>query len=389
MSVNQAGSLKVLYLCTPDENAARLAGMLSPWCGDPVQCFRGDARGVDGVGPAELIDDLHRDLFRDVQKHWFQLVSSDFDIVGRKRPESWSEPALTAMSNLDRWLLSDPRFCHTAPFWQARLRPDINVIAYSEPLAAAVSLSRTWRFPIGVGIALWEHYLLSAVTNCERRSVLLLSVNLLRSNRTLFNRLFARQMAALGYAENDILKQIESTPGSNFAEVDLSGIDPQDYLNDDQGNMFAELEALDLDAVACRLLSARSRDLLRHYGDLRAGYETMKLQRNELRQMLNDIKADRANRRTGEETGREGAVVRVEPDQEAGDYVEVSLQVKDMQHLEFICRKDAPILNTLQTVLRNPREYGDKLVFLNYGRDGERTLYFPGASLFALEIAAV
>ncbi len=72
-----------------------------------------------------------------------------------------------------------------------------------------------------------------------------------------------------------------------------------------------------------------------------------------------------------------------------GDYVEVSLQVRDMQHLEFICRKDAPILNTLQTVLQNPREYGDKLVFLNYGRDGERTLYFPGASLFALEIAAV
>ncbi|MFT5112665.1 MAG: hypothetical protein ACI8P9_001992 [Parasphingorhabdus sp.] len=381
--------MKALFLSTPDLEATKLANLLMPWCNTPIQCFQEMQTGTELAGVARSVDNLHQDIFFDAQKSWFQLSSGGFGNIGINRPTDWSASTLSAIEKHDQWLISDARFCLTAPFWQSNFNPDALVIAYSDPLVCAFSLSRTWRFPISVGLALWEYYLLSAVNHCKNQTTIILSLYKFHHDRDGFNRLLAEQLATLGFTEDDTFEKIQSVTSPLPSSFDISSLENGEYLNSNQASLFAELEELDLESVAHRSLSSQSEDLLRHYGDLRAGYEKMKMHRNQIQQELNAIKADQSDMQVKkikpDETAKESQDALFNP----GHYVEVSVQVQDMQQLEFICSRDAPVLNTLQEVLQNPTEYKDQLLFLNYGKNGEQTLYFPGCSLLSLNVAAI
>ena len=378
--------MKALFLPTPDINAAMMANLLVPWCNTPVQSFQNMETGIN---LATLIDGMHQDIFFDAQKKWFQIGSEDLKNIGQTRPNGWPESTFTSISTRDQWLICDSRLCLTAPFWQTNLKPDISVIAYSEPLACAVSLSQTWRFPISVGLALWEYYLLSALKNCKNQKAIFLSLSKFHHDRSLFNRLFAEQLATFGYAEVDTLEKLESVSSSILSAIDVSNIDTTEFLTTTQAKIFNELEQLDLEAVTNRSLSPQSRDLLHHYGDLRAGYERLKVRHNTVQQELYSARAGQASP-INEETPLNAATSELQNlSQESNQYVEVSVQVQDMQQLEFVCSKNADILTTLQEVLQNPTEYTDKLLFLNYGQNGTQTLYFPGSSLLGINIVAI
>jgi hypothetical protein len=381
--------MKALFLSTPDLDATRMANLLTPWCDAPIQCFQDMQTGVDRVDIGTLVDNLHQDIFLDAQKSWFQYASEGFNNIGEGRPGKWSASTFAAITQRDRWLISDSRLCLTAPFWQSNLKPEALVIAYSHPLVCALMLSKTWRFPISVGLALWEYYLLCAVNHCKNQTTIILSLVKFRHERNQFNRIVAKQLAKLGYAEDDSLEKLKSISSPIFSTVDASGTDPRDYLSDNQAGILAELEELDLEAVAKRSLSAQSQDLLLHYGDLRAGYEKLKLQRNQVQQELNAVNAAKPAPQAEEIQPKVATESSSDVQLDTANYVEVSVQVKDMRRLEFICSKDAPILNTLQEVLQNPYEYTDKLLFLNYGQNGDQSLYFPGCNLLSLNIVAI
>ena len=392
--------MKALFLCTPDLNATNTASLLTPWCGAPIQCFQDLHVKTNHLDAANLVENLHQDIFHDSQKHWFQLASNGFNNIGHNRPPLWSKPAFESILRHQHWLVSDPRFCHTMPFWHQNLEPEIVIIAYTDPLSCALSLSKTWRFPISVGLALWEYYLLGATRQCKDQTTLVISTHKFLHDRSTFNHQFTEQLTKLGYNKEETLQIIQSAPAPVFTEFDSSNEDIQELVTDHHMTIFNQLEALQLDTVANRALSFHSHDLLSHYGDLRAGYEQIKQQRNNIQTQLDTIQQAQEhetqepteNSNTPTATTLTNTVITNPPSNQSlstNNSVEVSVQIKDMQPLEFICPQNAPILQTLQDVLQNPAEFTDKLVFLNYGQDANQALYFPGCNLYSLSISAL
>ena len=381
--------MKALFLPTPDLNAAKMANLFAPWCHIPIQSFQ-DMQVTTELSRIEiLIDNLQRDIFFDAQKNWFQIISEGLNNVGEKRPKEWSESTFLAIAERKKWLVSDSRLCLTAPFWQKNLKPDTLIIAYSDPLTCAVSLSKTWRFPISVGLSLWEYYLLSAIRHCKNQPTIILSLTKFHQDRRKFNIRLTEQLGKLGYTEEETHTKMELASTPKLSDVDISNIEPNGFLTANQTGIFNELEELNLGEIANRSLSSQSQDLLTYYGDLRAGYENIKTQRNNIQKELNSIRVGQTSSQT-EDAHVNTTTEEPQDSTLANDNnVEVSVQVQDMDQLEFICSKNAAILNTLQEVLQNPTKYTDKLLFLNYGQNGEQTLYFPGSSLLSLNITAI
>ncbi len=101
------------------------------------------------------------------------------------------------ISNLDSqrpWMAKDPRFCLFLPLWQAFLEVPVYIYVYRHPLEIAHSLQsreeksaalsgsalyplhaagyapKLVRFPLSLGLALWEKYTLDSIQHVQAKS---------------------------------------------------------------------------------------------------------------------------------------------------------------------------------------------------------------------------
>jgi GT2 family glycosyltransferase len=105
---------------------------------------------------------------------------------------------LTRLRNTSRGagtFIKDPRLCLTWPAWAAA--ESVVVYVYRNPLAVADSLRRRNAFPLGYGLALWEHYNRCALAALDGRPYVAVSYDAIAADPAELQCLLER-LAALG-----------------------------------------------------------------------------------------------------------------------------------------------------------------------------------------------
>lgn len=93
-----------------------------------------------------------------------------------------ANPIIQSLNQHQQWLLKDPRLCLTLPLWQPLLHQPIILLVYRCPLQIAQSLEKRNHFPLPVGLALWEKYMLQALQYSQNMPRILLNINDLIQN---------------------------------------------------------------------------------------------------------------------------------------------------------------------------------------------------------------
>lgn len=84
------------------------------------------------------------------------------DDVRTKALDGW-KPIGLELDAHQPWVVKEPRLCLVLPLLRPALESPFAVHAHREPLEVAASLQKRNGFPLHVGLALWEHYTVSAL----------------------------------------------------------------------------------------------------------------------------------------------------------------------------------------------------------------------------------
>ena len=101
---------------------------------------------------------------------WVDCLSVELGslVPSEVREFSWSaEKIIGELDVLSPWVLKDPRFCITLPAWKPFVSDLITVFVHRDPVASALSLRKRNGLRLPLGLALWEHYNLSALRACS------------------------------------------------------------------------------------------------------------------------------------------------------------------------------------------------------------------------------
>lgn len=98
------------------------------------------------------------------------------------------------------WVIKDPRLCLTLPYWDPFLDDPVFVFIHRPPIAVARSLQARDGFSLALGVALWEHYNLSALAASRGRPRLEVAYGDLVASPAATVRRLARSLGELGVA---------------------------------------------------------------------------------------------------------------------------------------------------------------------------------------------
>lgn len=310
------------------------------------------------------IHDLNEKILRDHQKQWFQTLSINGDDLVRPKYKSELASIIGQMDE-KRWVVCDSQLVHFLPLWLSSASKTKTVFHYSEPLECALTLQQKWRFPIAFGLALWEQSVLAAGRNLAAHEYTLISSKRLRSANSKYLKTLVKEFGEL---DSEVLTK-SSSEGVSDLDFELSSAIK---------TCFDLLEKRKLTDLADRSLSAQSKDILDYYGQIRAGHEQLKVERDQLIVDLAQATA-KIDSDSDDQNADEKKVTVVD---EALSRVKVHLE--GMDTLEFYADPESPILDMLRTNLLSTDQ--DQLMFLNYGEDDNDTLYFMSSDLLAIEI---
>ncbi|MFT7462178.1 MAG: hypothetical protein ACI9EF_000516 [Pseudohongiellaceae bacterium] len=99
-------------------------------------------------------------------RSWLDCLEPDFEqlVPSEVKEFQWSaRKILGELRSAGTWAVKDPRFCLTFPVWKPFLENPVCVFVHRDPLASALSLQQRNGLRLPVGLALWEHYNLSAL----------------------------------------------------------------------------------------------------------------------------------------------------------------------------------------------------------------------------------
>jgi len=99
-------------------------------------------------------------------RSWVDCLTVDLESLVSSEVKEFAWVANKVVGELDSappWVLKDPRFCITLPSWRPFFSDLITVYVHRAPMASALSLRKRNGIRLALGLALWEHYNLSAL----------------------------------------------------------------------------------------------------------------------------------------------------------------------------------------------------------------------------------
>ncbi len=153
---------------------ARTLGLLGCHAGEPADFPAADAANPRGYWERRDVWRLNEDLLATLGTTWDGAASFAPGELLEALPAAdlaaYTERAREVVGALDRaaggrpWVVKDPRLCLLLPIWRRVVERPVCVLIERSPLSIARSLRARDRFPLALGIALWERYLRSALT---------------------------------------------------------------------------------------------------------------------------------------------------------------------------------------------------------------------------------
>jgi hypothetical protein len=386
--------LKSLLLSTPD---LRHNPLLQHIKTHYEYVFSPKLRPIEGYpsNPIETqIAALHQKILQDQQKRWYQNISISAESLENHPYPEILKPILEQIEQKD-CLLHDPLLVHLLQLWLTNIESPSIILYYSDPMECAHALQKAWRFPLAFGLALWEHYVLTACRNLKNYNCILISSNKLRSSAK--NHL-EPILNDLGIAQPDDWSVFSQTELSNHSEQAAA-------LQQNQKHIFTALEENDLSSLYDLTVSDESHDILEYYGQLRSGFETVKAERDKLRSELG-LGQNKIKIRAVEPTVTEGSLDNAEGSLDnaegsfdnaegsfgnaegsfgnaEGSLCKVRVHIEGMEMLEFYADPSSPVLDMLRNHLVSTEQ--DELIYLHYGDNENDTLYFMSSNLLGME----
>lgn len=148
----------------------RLLNMMGATVGDTEDLGRPAKDNEKGFWERWEVAHLNNRLLAAAGGAWDDVHDIDFERVSGREKEQIEKHVAEIVFKLDvqrPWVLKDPRFSLTLPWWQPHLESPVYIFAIRHPLEVARSLQRRNSLPVSVGLSLWEFYNRSVRTNLQ------------------------------------------------------------------------------------------------------------------------------------------------------------------------------------------------------------------------------
>lgn len=328
------------------------------------------------AGSLELrINALHDKILQDNQKTWFQVCSNAFKFDESSYQES-VKMIMQAIRNESDCAVVDPLLCFFAPLWFQNTDQHNCLFYYSEPMETAANLQAKWRFPIDFGLALWEYYVINALRQMDHPRRILFSSRQFRKAPEHYMSEITRRFKKLGKDPAKSNRGFGILLKSEW-NTSIAVPDPARYLSQPQYDLFERLESGELKDIRALSLSDQAMDILFHYGNLRAGYDKVK---REKETMETELKLYQ-----GGETDKNSVATAASDPGSSAPLVEVVVHIDHMEPFEFLTEVDNPIIEVLNDALLTRSEAPEELVYLYCGEPENSAIYFPAGDLLAVE----
>ena len=140
---------------------ARLLERLGLYAGGELDFAEPDEANPRGYWERRDVWALNESTLRSLGSGWNLPIGLDLASMPDAVRAWFAERAAKIVGRLDAegpWVAKDPRSCLLFPLWRPLLRNPVAILIHRDPLAVARSLAARDGTPLGVGIALWEHY---------------------------------------------------------------------------------------------------------------------------------------------------------------------------------------------------------------------------------------
>ncbi len=357
--------MHILLLTTPDIRSTTLLEALAQ-DSDAIYLASGGSEPEKFISPAvQSAAALNQALLAAAQARWYQHTPYDIDAMSNYPVQHRAEALKSLLAAGRQWVYQDSLLCRFFPLWSTFLDSPQPVLYYSDPLECAMTLRDRWRFPLSFGLALWESYMLSAAAAVHTCSPLLVSGDHLRQD-------FANVV-------NQVRKITGQQQSINAHEVDVT-LEPKpdtsavsQFLRPAQKIIMEALDGGDIGMVARLSLSEESEDILQLYGQVRAGFEEIKSDRDRFRELV--MQGESAEQPTSLS------------DHSHEPISMVTVHIEGREPLEFLVAPDSPVIQMLEQCLFRQAESEDELVYLDMVGETGETLYFTTSSLKSLEVS--
>jgi hypothetical protein len=192
------------------------------------------------------VADLNDRVLASTDASWWNIAGFDASRVPEQALEGFEADAAKILTDLEShrpWIAKDPRFCLLLPLWLRLLDRPVCVMVHRDPVEIALSLKQRNGFSLTQGIALWEHYMVSALRSIRHDRLLLVSYQDLIADAEATTLDLLRRLRGLGV---DGLAPADDRELAAFVDPDLQhhrGIqfDGVSLLNDAQSRLARSL----------------------------------------------------------------------------------------------------------------------------------------------------
>jgi len=149
---------------------SRLVNMMGGYFSPEGEEMLPQAENPKGFWERFDVMEVNNEILRASGGVWDQVSKINFGKIESKQQEVFKKKIQNIIYSLDGhrpWFVKDPRMCLVFSYWRPFLELPVAIFVYRNPLQIAQSLAQRNNFPLYVGIALWEYYVISAIKDLQ------------------------------------------------------------------------------------------------------------------------------------------------------------------------------------------------------------------------------
>ncbi len=379
--------MQLIVLKAPQGNTSWLAAFLEAMGWQTERSPVGRERRAAAAGDASAtrrLSVLNTDALSVLQSTWYHVDNLPLggEPPGLPYPlKKEMEACAEDLNRLGPWVCDDPAMCILSPYWRPLLPEPLYLLYAEHPFDVALRLRDAWRFPLAFGLSLWEYYMRAALLSTQGQDRLIVTQERLANRPDEVLRKVAQRLGSAsdhGFPGGASMKRITALVSAVLPDRDPECLA---FMNESQLAFHRALCAGEVDEADVGLMSAASRDILQMYGRLRAGFDSVRQERDALRRRALSVPPP-ASPDADTLAPTEPLSTRP-PHMDDADIIDVTIHLRDMQPLWFSCTQNNPILDQLIQALTRSGATGaaDDIFYLELG---STTVYFPVSQLLAV-----
>jgi len=344
---------------------ARLLNMMGAYFAPDEVMMQPTTANPKGYWEREDIRVLNDDIFNSLETSWDNINDFDVSLLTDEVQKEFAPRVQKIIFNLDAhrpWMVKDPRLCLLLPVWRSLLEVPVCIYVYRNPIQVAQSLqtregllavnegatlystrmagylTNEIKFPIILGMALWEKYTLNALANSEGLPRILVSFHDLMSNpvdtiKTLYQNLLSYEVQGLRLpSDREILAYIEPKFFHEHGDNELQ----KAYINTQQSHLvkaFQKGNILELHPLP-NLSTGASEVLEEYQNKLLAADKILACQQDIARRDAEVVKRDVEIAKRDEEIAKRDAEIAKRDEKIAKRDAQIANHQEHIAHLE-------------------------------------------------------